>query len=433
VKALLVPVAVAATVVNSVTAQTPADSARPIRLSEAIRLAQLNSPADVQARGATRTSEASVRTAWGAFVPALTLNATTSYQNTGSYNATTGYRGLPWGTSNGLSVSLDVFDGLARLYNIRASNAQVNASSAGELSQRFLTALSVKQQFYAVLAAQESDASARSQLKEAQETMRVSVAKVKAATATKSDSLRSLIQVGNGQLAILTAQNDLRTANASLTRLIGSTFTVTASSEDTVEEAVTAVDSLQLEREAEAGPGVAQAQGQQIASRETARAARAPYFPTVSLSYGLIGNASDTLFHLFTTDQRYTNQFRLTFSYPIFNQFQREQAVVAADVSSSIAEANLRDARLAARQNLVQYLGALRTAEEQLRIQSVSVAAAEEDLRVQQQRYVLGVSTLLDEVTSEATLVSARAALIQARYTYRIAKAQLSALIGREL
>ena len=133
---------------------------------------------------------------------------------------------------------------------------------------------------------------------------------------------------------------------------------------------------------------------------------------------------------MFTTGQRYTNQFRLNLSYPIFNQFQREQSVVQADVSSSIADANLRDARLAARQNLIQYLGALRTAEGQVMIQSTSVAAAEEDLRVQQQRYALGVSTLLDELTSEAALISARASLIQARFTYRVAKAQLSALVG---
>ena len=104
-----------------------------------------------------------------------------------------------------------------------------------------------------------------------------------------------------------------------------------------------------------------------------------------------------------------------------------------ADVSEDVADATLRDARLLARQNIVQYLGLLRTAQERIAIQRVSVAAAEEDLRVQQQRYALGASTLLDLLTSQTTLDQARSALIQARFDYRTARAQIEAVIGREL
>ncbi|MGI8498508.1 MAG: TolC family protein, partial [Gemmatimonadaceae bacterium] len=84
-------------------------------------------------------------------------------------------------------------------------------------------------------------------------------------------------------------------------------------------------------------------------------------------------------------------------------------------------------------QTLVQNLGSLHTAQQRVSIQLASVAAAEEDLRVQQQRYAVGASTLLDVLNSQTTLNQARAALIQARYDYRVAKAQLEALIGRPL
>ncbi len=104
-----------------------------------------------------------------------------------------------------------------------------------------------------------------------------------------------------------------------------------------------------------------------------------------------------------------------------------------ADVAEENAQASLRDSKLLAQQNFVQYLGALRTAQEQVSIQTVSVAAAEEDLRVQKQRYDLGALTILDVLTSEAALIQARSTLIQARYNYRVAKAQLEALVGRDL
>ena len=68
-----------------------------------------------------------------------------------------------------------------------------------------------------------------------------------------------------------------------------------------------------------------------------------------------------------------------------------------------------------------------------MQVQLAAVAASEEDLRVQQQRYGLGASTLLDLLTSQTQLNQARQALIQARLDGRIARAQLSSLVGREL
>ena len=72
-------------------------------------------------------------------------------------------------------------------------------------------------------------------------------------------------------------------------------------------------------------------------------------------------------------------------------------------------------------------------ASQRVAVQVASVAAAQEDVRVQQQRYNIGASTLLDLITSQVALATAEQALIQARYDYRIARAQLEALIGRDL
>src|SRR5258705_5770697 len=124
---------------------------------------------------------------------------------------------------------------------------------------------------------------------------------------------------------------------------------------------------------------------------------------------------------------------RLSLSFPIFNQFQREGQVVQADVTYDNAEAALRDALLAARQDLTQVLGVYRTADDRLESQRLTVEASEEDLRVQQARYKVGGSTFLDVLTSEAQLDQARLALIRARYDRRVARAQLEALVGRDL
>ena len=107
--------------------------------------------------------------------------------------------------------------------------------------------------------------------------------------------------------------------------------------------------------------------------------------------------------------------------------------MVRSSVAVDNAEASLRDARLGALESLSRSLGAFRSAGQRAAAQQATVVAAVEDLRVQQQRYAAGSSTLLDVLTSQAQLDQARQALIQARYDQRIAKAELEALVGRDL
>lgn len=417
------------------TAQRAADSARTVSLQEAVTLAQRNSPLAVSARGQLRSTQAAVKSAYAAFLPTLNVQASNTQNSpAGVVVDSTGhvFSGR-WQNSQGFSTGLQLFDGLSRLYQIRANRAAVTAARANEVTQTFQIALLVSQQYFAVLAAKESESAARAQLDQAQQQLAVSRAKVQAQTATKSDSLRAIIQVGNAQLAVLQARNNLQTANATLTRLVGEPYKVTANAADTLGGPTVDVDSAKLVQLAEVSPTVQQAQAQQVAAQAQYRAAHAPYFPNLSVAYNRARYHSDSSFNFANGGYNYSGTLRFTLSYPLFNGLTREQDVVNAQVAEQNAAAAAQDVALLAQQNLVTYIGTLRTAQQQIEIQQVSVAAAEEDLRVQQQRYQLGVSILLDVLTSQTQLTQARLALIQARYDYRVAKAQLEALIGQQL
>jgi outer membrane protein len=442
---MALPAALAAQTPRDTSVRAPADSSvrqstdtsvHPIRLDQAIQLAQRNAPIAVQALGQIQTTRAQQRSAWAAFIPSVTLSASSSRQGGDRFDPQgrlVPYTGQPWQLSNGLSLNVNLFNGGQRFFNLRSTRAQVNAAQANEVAQRFQVALQVNQQYFAVLAAREAEAAARSQLQEAQQQLASANAQLRVHMVTKSDSLQAVVQVGNAQLALLTAQNDILAANAALTRLVATPFTVTASLEDTLGVTTESLDSAAIQHLAENGPAVLQAQASQTAARASASAARSPYLPTLTLGFTLAGNGSDSSFALVAGRYAYQNQLRIGLSYPIFDQLQREQGITVADVAARNAEAELRDARLAARQGFVQYYSALRTAEQQVSIQNASIAAAEENLRVVRQRYQLRTATFLDVLTAEATLIQARSALIQARYNYRVAKAQLEALIGRPL
>ena len=413
----------------------------PIALQRAIQLAQRNAPAAVQARGQIRSANSSVRAAYAAFIPTVNLTAGQS-QQTGDRLGQSGdivpFTPLhPWQYSTGLRSSLRLFDGGQRFYQISQSKADVHSAEANDVAQQYNVALQVKTQYYAILAARELEAAAVTQLGQAQAQLQAAAARVRAGAATLSDSLRSVIQVGNARLALLTAQNSLRVASAALTRLVAAPYLVTAEANDTLQQLpLTAVDSAELIQLARQGPAVEQATAQLVAAQAAVRSARAPYFPTVDLSFGRTGGG----YAPYGTGDKgnnrqypYANTFSFSASYPLFNNYQRENNLVQARVAEENADATLRDARLAAQQNLVQQLASLHAALERIQIQQASVASAEEDLRVQQQRYALGASTLLDLLTSQTTLDQQRAALIQARQDYRIARAQIEAIIGRDL
>ena len=420
----------------SLRAQGPASAgARLISLDEAVRLAQQNAPLAVQARGQLRATDAAIRSAKGSYLPTLSLNYGSNRQGGETFFQGTlvPFRGDPWNFNRSVSSSLELFDGGRRFFLLRSARANQSAAESNDRLQKFRVALEVKQQYFNVLAARESRASARAQLAQSEEQLNSAIARVRAGAATVSDSLRSIIQVGNARLAVLTAENSLRVSNANLTRLAGTTFEVTA--EETPDSLVprATIDSADVAGAVESSPSVMQARADVAASSASMRASKTPYLPTLNMSYNLSGSRTDKSFDIAGGQYASANALRFTFGYALFNGFTREENVVRASVAAGNADAQLRDARLAVQQQITQFLGALRLSQERAAIQIASVAAAEEDLRVQNQRYALGSSTLLDVLTSQAQLNSARNALIQARYDARVAKAQIEALVGRDL
>ena len=423
---------------QDITAPRAADNAHPVALDEAVRMARRNSPAAVQARGQERTSRAAVRSAYGAFIPSFNVSVGRTRRFSDDVgrgiNVQTGEPyGAPTTYNSGFTANVTLFDGGRNLYELGTARANVTSAEASQVASEFTIALDVSQQYYNALAARESEIAARGQLSQAEQQHSSAVRRVRAGAATRSDSLRTLILVGNARLAILQGQADLRAANATLTRLIGSPITVTADLADTVTAAPVPLDTTRLAELALNGPAVREAQAAHAAARATRRASRSSYLPTISASYSRGGSGIDERFGFSDKSYRYTGQFGVTLSYPLFNGFSREEAVVRADVAEDNAEAAYRDARLLAQQSLVQYVDALATADARVAVQRVSVTAAQEDLRVQQQRYAAGASTLLDVLTSQTSLNDAQTALIQARFDARVARARLEALIGQRL
>jgi outer membrane protein len=400
-----------------------------VTLDEAIRRSLEVQPAVAQSVGAIRNADAAHRASLGSFLPSVSVSASASRGSQSRFDQTS-QRVIPpiWNYGTGLGASVNLFTGLNRLWTLRSTAANADAADAGNVTQRYQTTLQTKQVFYNAIATEDLVRVAEAQVRRTQQELDVAVQKLHAGSATRSDSLRAAVDFGNARIALLQAQANLATAQANLGRQIGVDQLVRAIP-DSILSPLPDTAALRAGL-LESAPQVLQADAQARAGRAGVWSSRSQYFPTLSLSY----NASrrDTLFgNALVANPSHTWSFGV--QWTLFNGFTREQSQVTASVARDIAESQAADTRRMVSAQLTQQLAALETAFQQIDIAAVNVSAAQEDLHVQQERYRVGASTILDLLTSEANLTQAQTNLVQARFNYNIARAQLEALVGRTL
>src|SRR2546422_859197 len=104
---------------------------------------------------------------------------------------------------------------------LQEASANGTAAEAGVVNQRFQITLATKQAFYNALANDDLVRVADAQVRRAQQQLQISIDKLHAGSATRSDSLRSTVEYGNARIVLLQAQASLATAQANLGRQIG--------------------------------------------------------------------------------------------------------------------------------------------------------------------------------------------------------------------
>lgn len=413
--------------------QAPAPQHLEVSLPEAIQRALEVQPTMVQARGDQRNAGAALRASRGAFLPTLSTSGSASRAGGTRYNlATNQIVTAPVSTTftGGLLASLEVFDGFRRFADRSASAATEDAAEAGVVNQRFQVTLATKQAFYNALANEDLVRVAQSQVRRAQQQLQISVEKLRAGSATRSDSLRSTVDYGNARIALLEAQANLATAQANLGRQIGVDQPVRAVPDSALPPLpdTAALHAATLEH----APQVDQAEAQARAAGSQVGVSRAAYFPTFSAS---VSNSYSGAEAPWNSTSGYLSGWtvRLSGNWTLFNGFTRERQLTTSIVARDVARARAADMRRQVSAQLTQQVAAMATAYEKIDIARANVAAATEDLRVQNERYRVGAATILDLLTSQTALTGAEGDLVQARFDYLIARAQVEALVGRTL
>lgn len=463
-----------------------------LSLADAVDLAIRFSPAYRQTLNDRRPAAWGVRSAYGDFLPAFSVNGGFSYSGPGSQTFS-GQQFTQQSSTVGTSYSLGLswqFSG-STLMQPGLRKAQLHAVDATSEGARMNLRSAVAQQYLNVLQANARVGLAEVQVKRNEEFLRLARARFDVGQATLLDVRRAEVERGQSEVGILQARNAVLVEKLRLFQGMGipapeDPTPVTLSDSFPIVEPKWGLPDLLRDAEAQ-NPDLLSLRAQHSAARAGERSAKSAWFPSLSFSAGWSGFTQEftnadflvnraqaeadanfracgvqnqintavgiatlncALFQFTPADadairagnQAFPFDFtkqpfsaRFTVSLPIFDQFSRPLQVAEASArADDVAEA-VRARELLVRAEISNAFYGLQTAYQTVRIQETNRTAAQEQLRLATERYRVGSGTFYELMDAQLAAQRADADHINAVYDYHKAIAGLESVVGRPL
>lgn len=393
------------------------------------------------------TFESSKMAAIGNFLP--TLNASGSWDWTRNENAASvmsigGFNfDIPESKTESRSFSvgatsnLILFDGLSNFATL--SQSKYNLESAKLSLER------IKQEvvfrtislYYSVVEIEQLLKVRTEDVIQQQKTLETIEERNRLGAVTLADVYQQQVQLGNAELEVIRAQNNLEIAKSNLLFYLGlDVLDVYEFSKD-----LSSAEKLNIKEDIEADYNqisdlVAEALTyrkdfiSKLLNLESAydgiTIARSGHFPrlTGSMSFGSSANTFDNLLD----SKRYSAG--LTLSIPIFSGFRVSNQVQFAQVNVMNTELELSDLERKIKQEIQQSLLDLQAAKKALLVSEKNVRAAEENLKIEREKYALGAGKLLDVLIANTFYTNAQTNYINTQFNYLKLSEQLKYNLG---
>jgi NodT family efflux transporter outer membrane factor (OMF) lipoprotein len=310
------------------------------------------------------------------------------------------------------SWEIDLFGRVASLSQVAL--AQYLGTEEGRRAAQITLVASVANAWLNLAADEELLALTRDTLASREESLRLTRLRFENGVTSEIDFrlAQSLAESSRASLAQLQRQraNDLNILALLIGQPVAPAFTVDATSRTvTLPDVPAGVPSEVLVRR----PDVRQAEQQLLAANANIGAARANFFPSISLTAG-IGTASTALSGLFQGGAwGYTVGANLV--QPIFDAGRNRATLAAAQVSRDIAVAQYERAIQQAFRDVADALAGRATYGEQVRALAAVVDAESVRFRLARLRYDNGVASYLDLLDAQRSLFIAQTTLVQSR------------------
>jgi outer membrane protein len=429
---------------DSALAQTEISSPKVYSLDECIQLALKNDATLIAAKNSYKATKSNVWTAWGAFLPTMDSRLGYSRSVYGPtdyiiYDPLTGEElsGIT-GTetskyySTTLSASQSWSLGGYNFYNIKEKNTSKNSAKSSYLLAQQGLILSVKQTYFDVLKAKMLLEIQKEALKRGAEQLKIAETRYELGAASFSDVLKAKVQYGDVELALISADNTLKLAKATLNSWMGQNLDIPID----VEENLTmpefnysyedALNEAMMENQ-----NLKKAEFDLRSSEAQLGMTRSGFFPNFNLygSYSWSNVDLDEIKHIRQRDYEWYLSAYISFN--IFGNFQRKYNLSYAKANRNSAKENFRQTKNDVALQLKQAFLNVEEAKEKIDLTKEKVKSAKEDLDLVQEKYNLGAASILELLDAEVSFKQAEADQVEALYDYNLATAQFEKAIGK--
>ncbi len=395
-----------------------------LALLEVVDLALCNNPKTRESWASVRAQAAQVGVAQSAWLPNLAGNLSeTRNWASGDEQNTRFNQGKA-----GLSLGWLLYDFGAReatLENARQLLAAALATRDSTIQTVFLAAV---QGFYQTQATQAALDAARESERASQESFRAAEARYQAGSATPADRLQARTAWSQSTLNRITIEGNLKIAQGALANIVGldaySPLNLApvkqATLDGTFERDMQAlVEEARLRR-----PDLLAAEAEVRAAAANLDATRAADRPTLSLA----GNSS--LLNVADSPTLHDSTIGLNLNIPLFSGYAPTYRIRAAEASSELKAAQRDRLRLQVALDVWNAYQNLKTATESLRTSADLMESATLSEQVALGRYKAGVGTILDALSAQSALASARLQQIRAAFDWNLNRAALAHAMG---
>ena len=397
--------------------------ANELKLTDVLDVALRNNTATSVAWAQARAAAAAYGSARGQYYPTITLEGSATGLQTSPSGGRVAVQQQFYSPSLNLSWLLLDFGG--------------RGGSIGEAREALLAAdwthnqviqdvvLGTQTAYFSYMAVKALLAAQQTTLEEARANLNAAEQRHRVGLATIADVLQAKTQLSQVKLALESIEGAIHTTRGALALSMGLPATVPYDIEPPPQglpplAIADSIDGL-IERAVRERPDLMAARAQVRAAQARVSVARGSALPSLAL-----GGNTQRIYFFDSSLSGNAYAATLTLQIPIFTGWSNRYNIQAAKAAAQAAAQEARGLEQQVVYEVFRAYYALRTATQQVRTSTDLLASARESEQVASGRYKAGAGSVLDVLTAQAALASARAQVIQAKFNWYTALAQLA-------
>jgi outer membrane protein len=331
----------------------------------------------------------------------------------------------------GTTLNQPIFTGGLNLANYRSAKIGVDLSKESVETVKRDIVLQVREGYFIILRAEKFLTVAEQQVKQFEAQLEVTKAFFDVGVVPKNDVLQAEVRLANARQAQVKAENDLATAKASFNILLRREISTPLEVVDILEyKAFPMGFEASLDEALRQRPEIKTAQLRIDQAKEGVKIARSGFLPTVNLAgnYDRFSDDFDMSGGVKFSD-RWTIQALATFTLWNWGNtaFKVGENKVKVTQAEDFKIQQIESITLEVKNNYLNLL----TAERNINVTEKAIEQAEENLRMNEERYKYQVATQTDVLDAVTLLAQARTNYYGALSDFNVAKAQLERSMGR--